>query len=68
MENTESMKQIELLPKRAKVKACNWLVRLHPEIKRCNASAVIAIKGAAYCPAHSERAQKLFGQGKPIYA
>jgi len=59
------MKQIELLPKRAKAKFCNWLL-LYPG-KACGKRAVIEINGGAYCPAHAEKAQKYFGQGKPIY-
>jgi len=68
------MKQIELLPKRAKPKFCCWmLLSRWPEDKRnkmvrpCNAPAVVTIHGGAYCAEHAEAAQKLFGQGKPIY-
>jgi hypothetical protein len=60
------MKQLELISKRAKPKFCNWLL-LHPA-RCCGERAVVMIRGAAYCAEHQESAQKMFGQGKPIYA
>jgi len=60
-----TMKQLELINKRAKRKFCNWLL-LHPA-RCCGERAVVMIRGAAYCAEHSEKAQKLFGQGKPIF-
>jgi len=66
------MKQIELLPKRAKPKFCNWVfLNGWPSGKSarvCNAPAVVTIGKGAYCAEHSTMAQKMFGQGKPIYA
>ena len=64
------MKQIELLPKRAKPKFCNWVIGITGlcSLKRCNAPAAVTINQGAYCAAHAEQAQKMFGQGKPIYA
>jgi len=61
------MKQLDLLPKRAKPKFCCWL-QLNPPIKECGALAVIIIGRGAYCEKHSDVAQKMFGQGKPIVA
>jgi len=61
------MKQLELISKRAKPKFCDYLF-LKPTIRKCNRSAVITVKGGAYCSAHAEEAQRRFGQGKPIYA
>jgi hypothetical protein len=62
----EAMKQLELLNKRARPKFCNWL---YPRPARiCGVVAVVEIHGGAYCAAHAEKAQKMFGQGKPIYA
>jgi len=60
------MKQLDLLPKRAKPKFCNWL-KVNP-LKTCKAPAVVMIGQGAYCAEHAEKAQKYFGQGKPIYA
>ena len=57
------MKQLDLLPKRAKPKFCNWL-KVNP-LKTCK--AVVMIGQGAYCAEHAEKAQKYFGQGKPIY-
>jgi len=60
------MKQIELLPKRAKAKFCNWM---HPDNVgwwRCDKPAVIQIRQAFYCVEHAETAQKMFGPGQPV--
>ena len=34
----------------------------------CNKPAVVEIHKGNYCADHAEAAQKMFGQGKPIYA
>lgn len=60
------MKQIELLPKRAKAKFCNWIT-FYP-VRVCGAKAVIEIRHGAYCEKHAQAASLMFGQGKPIYA
>jgi hypothetical protein len=60
------MKQIELLPKRAKAKFCDYLF-LKPTIRKCSRPAVVTIHQAAYCPTHAEAASRMFGPGEPIY-
>jgi len=64
------MKQLDLLPKRAKPKFCDKLYfdRGWKKWKKCNQPATVQIGGAFYCAGHAEAAQKYFGQGKPIYA
>ena len=60
------MKQIELLPKRAKAKACNWMSRRNTRWIQCYQPSTVQINDAFYCAEHSEKAQKMFGQGKPL--
>jgi len=65
------MKQLELINKRAKPKFCNWVMIVAWGGKGavlCNKPAVVEIHKGNYCADHAEAAQKMFGQGKPIYA
>jgi len=62
------MKQLELINKRAKPKFCNWIVFSTGQVRVCGDKAIVTIHDGAYCPAHAEKAAKMFGQGKPIYA